>query len=300
MKFWRDILIVARHELSDSIRSRRALIVLILYIGGGLLVSNGIVSSLGRAEVEISKALGLPPSAETGTVIDNLWKSQTFRRMMDKMLGDSDLAGQLVSFHPMAILYGLLAFTFTPVLVILLSSPRISEEIDSGSVRFALIRTSRWSWCLGKFAGQALMMVAALTLSAVCVWCLLRFRIMGMSDLDVARGMIILSWKAWVYSLAYLGLALGISHMVKSGNKATALAFAGWILIAVLGALANRYGEDGGSLIWGGIKMSIPSGHRIGLWRTDALHLVPSAVFLVTLAMVYLSAGHAFLARKDL
>ena len=73
-------------------------------------------------------------------------------------------------------------------------------------------RASRPAWCLGKFLGQTLMVLAALTLSGLGAWCLMSFRLMGMNHLAVVGGMAIYSWKAWIYSLAFMGLALGISQ----------------------------------------------------------------------------------------
>lgn len=300
MKFWRDILTVARHELSDSIRSRKAVVMLILYVAGSLLVCNGIVSGIHRAEAEISRTLGLAPSATTGTVIDNLWKSHHFQRIVRDMIGDRELAEQLISVHPMAIVYGLLAFAFTPVLVILLASPRISEELNSGSIRFALMRTSKWSWCLGKYLGQGFMTILALTLSAIATWCLLRFRIMGMDSFSAAQGMMIYAWKAWLFSLGYLGLALGISQLTHSPNKAMASGFGAWILFAVLGVMSKTWTGEGWRQIWRGIHLALPSGHRMDLWRADPAHQLPAALFIFCLSLMYMAAGHIFLDRKDL
>ena len=300
MKFLRDILIVARHELGDAVRSRRAVIVLILYVAGAVLVCNSIVSGIHRAEEEISRTLGLPASATPGTVVDNLWKSRGFRHMMRGMIGDPELAEQLTSVHPMAALYGLLAFMFTPVFVILIASPRIAEELDSGSIRFALMRTSCAPWCLGKYAGQALMVLVALTLSSATTWCLLRFRLAGMDDLSVAQGMIIYSWKAWLYSLSYLGLALGISQVTRSANKAMALGFFAWVVFAVLGIMSGHWAGDGWAPVWQGIHMVVPLGHRLDLWRTDIAHQLPAAASLIALGLLYMAAGHAVLSRRDL
>lgn len=300
MKNARDILIIARHEMSDAVRSRRAVIILLLYVAVILLSCNGIVSSLRRAEAQISKTLGLPPSAEAGTVIDNLWKSNSFRSTVRELIGDKELAEQLISVHPMAIVFGLLAFTLTPVFSVLIASPRIAEERASGSIRLALMRTSRGAWCLGKYIGQALMTLAALTLSAMCAWILLRLRVAGMNDLAVARGMIIFAWKAWVYALAFLGLALGISQVTSSPNKAMALGFAGWIALAVLAVMGDAWAGEGWAQGWHGVWMLVPGGHRLDLWRRDAAHNVPAVVFLVSLGLAYLSIGHAGLSRKDL
>lgn len=300
MKFLRDVLIVARNELTDAVRSRRAVLVLVLYLAGAMLACNGFISALHKIEVELCKMLALPASTMPGSVMNTLWKSEPFRRMMRELIHDREVVAQLVTVHPMAIVYGWLIFTFTPVLVILTAAPRISEELGSGSIRFALLRTSRAAWCIGKYVGQALMIVVALTLCALGAWCLSKFRLMGMNDLSVAWGMVVYSWKAWLYSLAFLGLALGVSQVTRSQNKAMAMGFAAWIGVSALGLMANQFAGEGWKQIWHAVRVLVPLGHRLDLWRMDAAHVVQSALFLLTLGFAYLFAGHAWLARKDL
>jgi ABC-type transport system involved in multi-copper enzyme maturation permease subunit len=298
-KFFRDVFVIARNELADSVRSRRAIVVLILFVFGSLLVCNGFVSALHKIEGQLAEMLMLPKAQTPGAVMDSLWQSRHFQRMVKDLLGDRDIATQLMSVHPMALIYGWLAFAFSPVLVMLTASPRIAEELGSGSIRFVMLRTSRGAWCLGKYVGQALMLILALTLSALACWCLMRFRLMGMNSLVVAQGMVIYSWKAWLYSIAYLGLALGISQTTRSQNKAMAMGFGAWMLFAILGVASKHLAGDGWRQLWHGVNMILPYGHRLDLWRLDMVHQVEAATFLITLGVVYLFIGHAFLVRRD-
>lgn len=300
LKLMRDILIVARHELSDAVKSRRAAVILILYVSGAMLACNGFITVLHKIEVELSQALGLPVSSTPGTVINTLWKSDQFRRMMKELIGSNDVVEQLMSVHPMALVYGWLVFSLTPVLVILTASPRISEELGSGSIRFVFLRTSRSAWCVGKFIGQALMTIMALTLSAFATWCLITYRLSGMDDLAVARGMIVYSWKGWLYSLSFLGLALGISQLTRSPNKAMALGLGGWLGVTVLGMISGHMMHGRWENLWQAVNMLVPMGHKLDLWRIDPAHQLQSAVFLIALGFVYMFTGHAFLARRDL
>jgi len=291
---------VARYELSDAVKSRRAAVVLVLYVAGAMLVCNGFITTLHRIEVELSKALGLPAASAPGTVVNTLWKSDQFCKMMSKLIGSPDVAEQLMSIHPMALVYGWLVFSFTPLLVMLTASSRISEELESGSIRFVSLRTSRAAWCVGKYAGQALMTIVALTLSAFAAWCLITYRLSGMDDLAVAQGMIVYSWKGWLYSLSFVGLALGISQLTRSPNKAMALGFGAWLGVTVLGAASSHMMRGNWENFWQAVNMLVPMGHRLDLWHTDAAHQLQSVAFLVALGFVYMFTGHAFLARKDL
>jgi ABC-type transport system involved in multi-copper enzyme maturation permease subunit len=300
LKLIRDILVVARHELADAVKSRRAAVVLILYLAAAMLTCNGFISALHKIEMQLSKALGLPAASTPGTVMNVLWKSDTFRKMMKGLIGSQDVVDQLMSVHPMALVYGWLVFLFTPVLVVLAASPRISEELGSGSIKFVLLRTSRPAWCVGKFIGQALMTIVALTISAFGAWCLMRWRLAGMEGAGVAQGMVVYSWKAWLYSLSFLGLALGVSQLTRSANKAMALGFGVWMGVSVLGVASSHLMRGGWEPLWQAVHMLVPLGHRLDLWRTDVAHVVQSGAFLVALGFVYMFAGHAFLARRDL
>ena len=300
MKLVRDIFLVARHELADSVKSRRAAVVLILYVSVALLACNGFITVLHRIEVELSKTLGLPEASEPGTVINTLWQSKQFRRMMKELVGSREVVEQLMSVHPMALIYGWLVFSLTPPLVMLTASPRISEELGSGSIKYVFLRTSRSAWCVGKFIGQGLMTVVALTLSASATWCLVRYRLTGMEGLAAAQGMIVYSWKGWLYSLSFLGLALGVSQLTRSPNRAMAVGFGAWMGVTILGVMSHNLTDGSWGPLWQGVNMLVPMGHRLDLWRVDIAHQLESAAFLVALGFVYMFTGHAFLARRDL
>ncbi len=121
-----------------------------------------------------------------------------------------------------------------------------------------------------------------------------------MDDATVIRAMILYAWKVWLYSLAYVGLALGISQTTRSSNLAMGLGFAAWATTGILAVLANAYEGAGIQRIWQALTMLVPVGHRLDLWRSDPAHVIPAAVFLLSLSMVYLFLGHISFGRKDL
>lgn len=300
MRYLHDIWIVARYELAEAVRSRRAVVLLVLFIAGGMLMCNAVVSGIYKMETQLSETLGLPASASAGVVTDALWKHKEFRRMITHFFDDESVAEELLSVPPMAMVFSWLAFIFTPVLVVLVTSGRISEEIGSGSVRFALLRTPRSAWCLGKYFGQSFMLIVALMLGAIGAWCIFRFRLTGIDNLAMARAMIIYAWKVWLYSLSFVGLSLGISQVTCSPVKAMAAAFIAWIALSVLSVMARHYIGDGINELWQLVLLLTPQGHRTDMWRLDMAHQVQAAFYLVTLGFVYLFAGFAFFSRNDI
>lgn len=290
---------VGRYELADAVRSRRAIVVLVLFLTGGMLACNGVVTVIHKAEVQISEVLGLPAASSAGVVTDALWEYQGFRRLMIQLIGDRSVALELLSVPPMAMVFSWMLFTFAPILVMLTSSTRISEEIESGSVRFVVLRTSRAAWVAGKFIGQSLLLILALLLAAVGAWCVFRYRLADIDSLTMGRAMIIYVWKVWIYSLSFVGLALGISQLTHSSNKAMSFGFLAWFVLTVLFAVAGMRLEHGGTQAWQLVTMLVPMGHCLDMWRMDFAHQLQAAFFLMSLGLSYLLVGYIWFSRKD-
>lgn len=298
--FWRSVWLVARFELADAGRSRRAATLLLLYLAAATLGCNAFINVMHRLEAQLADLLQVGSASSAGIVTDALWKSERFRHMMISLVGDRETAMGLLSTPPVSLVYGWLAFLYTPAFVLMFASTRISGDVETGAARFVLFRTSRLAWCLGKYAGQALMLVLALALSAAGAWAVAHVRLAGMDGPLVARTMLVLAAKAWLYSLAFLGMALGLSQLSRSPNACMALGFVIWMGLGMLTWIARR--AAGGALegLWDGLLLLTPQGHQLDLWHRDAAHLASAAAYLVTLGLAYLGIGHAFFARKNL
>lgn len=294
--------IVASHELTDSIRSRRAMVLLILYLAGSVAGTLIFVRVLHGIEGEVVKAIGLDPAKSTGSVTTTLWESSAFRSMVTQLIGNAEVAAELLRIPPVALFYGWLSFAFAPLLVILTASTRITEEVWSGSVRFALFRTSRGSWCLGKFIGQAALLLLALLLSAAGAWLVGFLRTDSFAAIPSALYMASFALKAWVYALTFLGLTTGISQFFSSPNLASAMSFIALIVLSTLGGISSYLADANTAVgrIWDLVNRLTPSGHKLDLWRTDPAHVLPAAVFLLAISFAYMLAGQSYFARRDL
>lgn len=299
---FRSTLTVANHELADSIRSRRAIVLLILYFAGSIAGTLIFIKILHEVESQVVKAVGLDPAKNPGGVTATLWESSAFKEIVFHLVGNRETAEELLRIPPIALFYGWLSFAFGPMLVILTAAPRIAEEVWSGSVRFALFRTSRNAWCMGKFVGQACQLLIALLLSALGAWLVGLIRIEHFPAFPSAISMASFALKAWVYSLAFLGLATGISQFFSSPNIASAISFIALIVMAALGGISSFFANP--DTIWGRtwdlVNLLIPSGYKIDLWRTDPAHVIPAVVFLTALSLVYMLIGQSYFSRRDL
>lgn len=298
--FARQTWLVMLNELADALRSRRALVILLLYVAAGVLTTNGSISVLQRIESELSEALQLGPSDRAGVVSSAIWKSDRFRRMVSDASGHSGLVDDLAGTPPIVLIYGGLAFFYTPLLVMLVAGGRVAEELASGSARYALLRTSRLSWSFGKFLGQVALVGMALLLSGVGAWITAEIRMAATERAAVLTGMLLAASRAWVYSIAFVGLASGLSHLTRSPGRATAIGLVGLMALGVLSWAADRFYGDGWRQLWHVARMICPPSHRLDLWRLDPAAWLPAATYLVSIGLLYLLAGFARFRRMDL
>lgn len=296
----RTIAIVARHELADSVRSRRVLVMILLYLAGSIAATAIFISVLHKIEGQLVESLGIASAGKTGNVTATLWKSTAFRDILTHLIGDRALAKTLLDIPPLGLFYGWLSFAFAPMLVMLTSSTRVSEEVWSGSIRFVLFRIPRLHWLYGKFAGQAVQLLGALVLSAAGAWITGYVRMHSFEPLATAQAMLLFSVKAWIYSLAFLGLAMAISQLCAAPNLALALGFLSLIAVSVISSVSSLFSGDGARRWWDIVNAATPEAHRMDLWWGDAAHMVPAVVFLLALAAGYLLAGYARFARRNL
>jgi len=293
--------IVAWHELIDSVKSRRAIVLLILYLAGSIAGCALFVKVLHTVENQVEKTMGISQSKQAGATASVVWKSEMFKQSINHFVGDkSDLVDYLLTMPPLTLYYGWLSFTFAPFLVVMLSSSRISEEVWSGSVRFIAFRVSRLSWCLGKYAGQALQLLLALLVSALGAWLTGYFKLSNFDGYSHAVTLLIFAFKAWIYCLAFLGLATGISQLISSPNIAMAAGIIMLIVFAILGGLASHLSGDGWRRIWDIVDILLPGGHKMDMFYMDFRHMVPAMVYLVSLSFLYVMAGYARFGRRDL
>ena len=128
----------------------------------------------------------------------------------------------------------------------LVAGNRIAEDLGSGAVRYVIFRISRASWSLGKFLGQALMIGLALVLSGAGAYAVAKYRLAGSGTPDLFLNMVQWSGRAWVYSIPYLGLAMGLSHLTRSASKATVMGIIAITACFILSIVVRHFTADTG------------------------------------------------------
>ena len=290
---------VALAECAGAVRSRRALVILVLYLLSAVFCMMGTITVLGKMEAELAKVLQLPESERTGVVSATLWKSKPFQRMIKAGVKNDLVYNDIAGRHPAELVYAWFAFMCAPLRAVLVAGNRVADDLKSGAVRYAIVRVTRLEWTLGKYAGQILMVAIALAASAIGAWLVALFRLSGIGTFELLPAMFCWGARAGLYALAWIGLALGVSHVTRSGSRATAL---GLVAVALCAAWPNILEYFAGKSGWSWLNhfdALVPSAAEMSLWRRSFVPLFTGGAHLLALGLAYLMLGHAVFARRD-
>lgn len=294
------VLRAALIELSNAMRTRRAIVYVVLYLAVSLLGMNGAVYGLSKMEDELSKVLQVERvEGKSGIVSAALWKSKPFQRFARGIAGDSLIYDDICGKHPAELIYAWIVFMAVPLLAVFVSDRRISDDVKSGAAKYMLLRVTRLEFTVSKYIGQALLVLCGLLVGAFGAWCVAAFRLSGADIPALLPAMILWSLKAWILSLAWIGIALGISHFFKSGAKAEAIAVLMLIAFSVMPSIIVHFADGAISGKFRFLQMLFPSAASDNLWRASFLPVAVSAVWLAMLGLFYLSIGYIFFSRRD-
>lgn len=294
MPHLRSIQLVAGFDLVESLRSRKAIVLLALYLMGALGASAIFIRILTaireRLETEVGRAVD----------IKQLMESPGMSRFAGALTGDIDVAKAIVGIPPMAIFYGWLAMTFVPILVLFTSSDAVSGDLSSGGVRFSLFRTDRISWATGKLIGQTILMAVGVLVGALGSWLLGWLWLDGMPLGATAWWLLRISGRAIVYNFSYLGMALCASQLTRTPIRSGGLALMIMFFCYLAGNIVQfePLAEQAPSLFLGLSKL-FPNGHHLWLWHPGWFESGTAMLGLVLIGLAFFGIGFWRFARRD-
>jgi hypothetical protein len=297
----RDIAVVAGYELGEALRSRRVLILVLLFVGGAAAGTLAFVEVLESLEASLAEALAVAEPGKPGAVTAALMKSPEFLRMLGRFVRDEALARELAGLPPLALFYGWLGLTFMPVLIMLTSAETISAELATGSARFSLLRTARLRYSLGKLLGQTALMALGICTGAAAVWFTGYLSLASFEAGRSAFWLALLSIRIAFYGFAYVGLAIGLSHLTRSVPLSRAFALGSLLVLGALFGLGsyNDLVREHAAGFADALLTLVPRSHMLDLWQPALLDRLPSLVMLPALGVVYFAAGYGYRARRD-
>ncbi len=296
VKRLRSIGLVAGFDLLESLRSRKAIALLLLYLIASVSGSAIFIHVLGELRDRVGQELGVMGTLATQALL----QSEQLVELIGDLVGDRSLARTLLSLPVLALFYGWFSMTFIPLLVVLTSADSIASEIASGSVRYSLFRTDRLSWALGKLVGQLCLMTLGVLLGAAGSYALGLALYDGFAPLETAWWIARLAARSIVYGFAYLGVALCASQLVRTRAMARGLGllllFACWVAGTVLRIPSlNEWAPQ----VVSAVRHLFPNAHSLDLWRPALLDRGSAMAALVLIGLGFFALGFWRLARRD-
>jgi ABC-2 type transport system permease protein len=278
---------VTRAELRRTVRSARALLLLLIY-GTFTVLAGLVVAALTRG---IEQQLD-----PTGAV-------QARSSLLALLVGGDEGAFRALSGLPLLVpLVFRLTLVFLPLYVALLGFDQLSSEVGSRSVRYLVVRSRRSSIVLGKFAAQALVLAALVGVVVGGLFLAAGLRA-DIADPPAYAAVAARFWAAGTsLALAYLALttlASGITS-TPAGSLFTNLGFllAFWALDLV-GSRGEIQHRMTGQASWSEpLKWLSPSAYTSGLLGPSSATLT-SMVAYTCFAAVFLAGAWAIFRVRD-
>jgi ABC-type transport system involved in multi-copper enzyme maturation permease subunit len=302
--FARDVFLVARYELSEALRTRLLLVMLVLFVVGGALGAWGFTKFVEGMEAQTSRMLGLPRGERPGETLRMLQKTPFYRGILRAAVSDPKKADYLATLPPIVVFFGWASMMFLPWLVLFTSADTIATEVSSRAIRYAALRTTRLAYALGKALGQAAIVLGVTLLSGGAFFAVAWVTLSAFDLAATIAGILLLVPRVFAYALPFLAFALFASMATSSANLARILALIGTVGLAVLAGLCGensplRTGSAAGVLL-DVLSFATPFGHASGFsYPFDARFAIDLATCL-GLAVAYFAAGYAILRRRDL
>lgn len=275
----RQAWLIARFDLGTSLRTRRALLALLLY--GLVAVGTGVAAvAIERKVREEVAAHAAQPGMEAQAA------AAAEAALTFFLGGDRDLARHLLDMPLVVAGFFWVTLTFLPFLVALSSHDLVNAEVRNHSARFVLLRAPRGALLAGKVASHGLLFLGVTVASNAA---LLAYAWWNLPDFPVVRSGLLLA-RFWaftaVYGLCCLSLAALVSSLVDSAGRSLIGLF-----VVVVGLHVLALNDSLGVLS--------PFAHKAGLWSPRVGEVAASLATLLAFAIVFLGGAYARLRGRD-
>jgi ABC-type transport system involved in multi-copper enzyme maturation permease subunit len=288
------IRLVATFDLLESLRSRKAIVLLSLYLAGSVGASAIFIRLLTVVRERLEEQVG------QAVDMKQLMESPGMTRLIGGLTGDPDVASAIVTIPPMALFYGWLAMNFVPLLVLFTSSDSIAGDLGSGAVRYSLFRTDRISWALGKLVGQTALMAVGVLVGGIACWTMGAIWLDQMRIGDTAYWLLRISGRSIVYSFSYLGMAMCASQLTRTRARAGGLALLIMFTCSIGGSVTqfDLLTEQAPSL-FAVLSRLFPAGHHLALWHPGLGQSLGAMAGLIAIGFAFFALGYLRFSRRD-
>jgi hypothetical protein len=290
----RSIQLVAGFDLVESLRSRKALVLLSLYLLGALGASAIFIRVLSAIKERLEEQVG------RAVDMKELMESPGMARVVGALAGDEAVANAIIGIPPMALFYGWLAMNFVPLLVLFTSSDAISGDLASGAVRFSIFRSDRISWAAGKLIGQTCLMAVGVLVGAIACFVMGLIWLDDMPVSDTAGWLLRISGRSIVYSFPYLGMVMCASQLARTPIRSGGLGLVIMFFCSLAGSIvqAEPIAEQAPAF-FGAISKLFPNGHHLYLWHPGTFESLSAMLGLVAIGLAWFMLGFWRFATRD-
>ena len=295
----RDIYLVGRFEVLRAVRTWRAMALFVLYgiaATGAAFLFTRLVKTMENA---LARQMGVPETEVPGAMLQELMNSDTFRSMLEGMVGTQDAVDEILGIPILAIFNLWFGFILIPFFAASASAESIAIDMQSRAIRYEVLRTGRLELVIGRFLGQLVLTAGATSIACIGVWVVGMYLMRGNMAMTLAFWLIWLSVRAWFFSIPFVGVGMGMSQMTTSPAWARVLAVGvtagSWVAYGVARSAedSERYGIPADLVL-----QILPQGHMQAMW--EPVGWLWSAAICALLGVVALMAGYTRFARRDL
>ncbi len=286
MRVLQDTWRIARFDLMTLIRTKRALVALLIYLAGALATGGALVWVENQFGDKIQMARNAIDTADALSSI-KADAPKAYEAFATITGGDEATARHLL--HMPLVLLGFFwtTLTFLPLLIALVSYDIVNSEVNQRSARFVLLRTSRLSLLLGKMLSHLLLFLAVTVAANVALFVYAWVELPAF-DLLPAAGLLLRFWLLTVpFGFCYIALAALVSSLVDGAGLSMAIMVG--VLIG-LGILSSS--NDVGFLS--------PSYYKMMLWSPSLLTVMGGGLAFVVFGLLFLGGASARLRWRDL
>lgn len=292
---------IVRHELNVALRTKRMLLVSLVYLAAAVLGAFSYSMALREIEkvaVEAMAENGLDPFQAQAALI--LTSQEAYTRMTEFLAGVAidDLSPIMKGSAAVPVFFWS-SLTFLPFLVAVTSFDVLQNDLQHRTLCFVTLRASRRTILLAKFTAHLIILslvsaVAALAFIALTV-SLVSSVTFGETALGMLRGWLLLI----PFGAAYLALAAMASTLTKRAALALAIAVGGALLLRVFFWL-GFIPETSQWFPLSYLERVSPIRFHQEFWRSGVLSPLLGVLIFSVYATVFLAVADLRLRKRDL
>ena len=238
MEALRETLLIAEHDVRHAVRTRRAILFLLIYALSSLVAGAILVWVVAEIHAQIEQQLStLAPGVQADQLLGEA--AAAYKELLNLLVGDEEKAKYL-SGIPMVVLFFFWGTrTFLPWLIVLMGYDQINGEMQNRSARYVLLRARRGSFVIGKMLSLIVLLMALTIITNILVLFFAAIMIDGL-DIGLAARHLIRFWVLTLpLGLCWIAMMSLLSSVFRSPYVALLMGLICLVGTAVIGWMAR-------------------------------------------------------------